>query len=148
MIFGAKLRNDERKITVCKIYRYMAGYVWDTVRYIWATTWFSNHSNVNDEKKYTSGSKELSWIFMGNIHHWSLIFYFVDLLIYEPRKYDFQLFIFMPPSFGAGGFMFPCCPPLLPSVCLLKARRNNLSACTWVRWFIRPTVIIFRCLHL
>ena len=45
--------------------------------------------------------------------------------------------VFMPPPLGAGCNMFSDCPSV-------RSPKYPLSACTWVRWSIRPTVTVFR----
>ena len=71
-----KKKEQWKKNIMYKINCYIKSYVQDTAQRIWVTNWFAKYSNVNDEKNYESGLKGLSWDFMTNIHHRTIIFDF------------------------------------------------------------------------
>ena len=73
---GKYIRKKNEKNILYKINWYIKSYVQDTAQRIWVTNWFAMFSNVNDEKSYESGLKGLSWDFMTNIHHRTIIFDF------------------------------------------------------------------------
>ena len=69
--YSRKKKKNEKK-SMYKINWYIKSYVQDTVQRMWVTNLFAKYSNVNDEKKI-SGLKGLSWDFMTNIHHRTII---------------------------------------------------------------------------